>query len=122
MSVTSSLVSTQWLSNHLGDDNLVVIDGSFKLPGVTPIAQADYKARHIRGARFFDIDAVADHSTNLPHMLLTPEEFATAVAALGISNDSTVIVYDTPGLMSAVVSGGRFASSVTSGWQSSMAA
>lgn len=101
MSTTSPLVSTQWLADHLGDQKLIVLDGSFKLPGVTPIAREDYRARHIPGARFFDIDAVADHSTTLPHMLPSPAEFEKAAEALGISNDSFIVVYDTPGLMSA---------------------
>jgi thiosulfate/3-mercaptopyruvate sulfurtransferase len=95
------LVSTQWLAEHLGNKELVILDGSFKLPGVTPVAKDDYEQRHIAGARFFDIDAIADHTTPLPHMLPTEAEFASAVEALGISNDSFVVVYDTPGLMSA---------------------
>jgi len=98
---TSPLVSTEWLAEHLSDDQLVVLDGSFKLPGVTPDAREDYEARHIPGARFFDIDAIADGSSRLPHMLPSPVEFGKAVEALGISNDSFIVVYDTPGLMSA---------------------
>lgn len=98
---SSSLVSTDWLAQHLDDANIVILDGSFKLPGVRPLASEDYKATHIPGAVFFDIDAIADHSTLLPHMLPSAEAFAKSVEALGVSNDSFVVVYDTPGLMSA---------------------
>lgn len=97
----SSLVSTSWLAEHLDDPSLVIIDGSFKLPGVTPSAREDYIERHIPGAVFFDIDAIADHASPLPHMLPDAETYARAAEALGMSDDSVVVVYDAPGLMSA---------------------
>ncbi|CAN7618408.1 3-mercaptopyruvate sulfurtransferase [Rhizobium sp. LjRoot254] len=101
VSLPGSLVSTEWLAAHLDDPDLVILDGSFKLPGVTPVAAEDFAARHIPGARFFDIDAIADHETTLPHMLPSAAAFERHATELGISNDSIVIVYDTPGLMSA---------------------
>lgn len=101
LSLPGSLVSTEWLAAHLHDPNLVILDGSFKLPGVTPIAAEDFAARHIPGARFFDIDAIADHETSLPHMLPSAAAFEHHAAELGITNDSMVVIYDTPGLMSA---------------------
>jgi thiosulfate/3-mercaptopyruvate sulfurtransferase len=101
LSLPGSLVSTEWLAGHLDDPHLVILDGSFKLPGVTPIAAEDFAARHIPGARFFDIDAIADHETSLPHMLPSAAAFERHASELGISNDSVVVVYDTPGLMSA---------------------
>lgn len=99
--LANALVSTEWLAAHLADPDLVILDGSFKLPGVTPIAAEDFAQRHIPGARFFDIDAIADHETTLPHMLPSAAAFEHHAAELGISNDSLVVVYDTPGLMSA---------------------
>jgi len=96
-----SLVSTEWLAAHLDHPNLVILDGSFKLPGATPTASEDFAARHIPGARFFDIDVIADHETSLPHMLPSADAFERYAGDLGISNESVVVVYDTPGLMSA---------------------
>ena len=64
-------------------------------------AREDYDQRHIAGAVFFDIDDIADKTTDLPHMLPTPDRFAAAVGAMGISNDDTVIVYDDQGIFSA---------------------
>src|SRR5215469_17461799 len=55
-----SLVSTEWLAAHLNDPAVRIVDGSFKLPGITPTAQQDYAARHILGAPFFDIDVICD--------------------------------------------------------------
>jgi len=101
LSLPGSLVSTEWLAAHLDDRNLVILDGSFKLPGVTPLAVEDFTDRHIPRARFFDIDAIADHETSLPHMLPSAPAFARCASELGISNDSVVVVYDTLGLMSA---------------------
>lgn len=95
------LRSTEWLAGELGKENLVVVDGSFYLPTQNRNAKAEYLAKHIPGAVFFDIDAVADHSTDLPHMLPGPADFAKAVGALGIGDGDTIVVYDGLGLFSA---------------------
>ncbi|WP_169195721.1 3-mercaptopyruvate sulfurtransferase [Devosia sp. MC1541] len=94
-------VTTDWLAAHLEDDNLVIVDASWHMPNVSRDAQAEFREGHIPGAVFFDIDAISDKSTDLPHMLPTPEAFAQAVGALGISETSTIIVYDETGLFSA---------------------
>jgi thiosulfate/3-mercaptopyruvate sulfurtransferase len=102
MSSTSTtddpLVSTEWLAAHLGDANVKVVDATFKMPGVTPLPVDDYLAAHIPGAVFFDIDAIADHSTDLPHMLPGATQFAQEVGKLGIANDDTIVIYDGAGL------------------------
>ncbi len=90
----SLFVTTQWLATHLDDPDLVVVDGTFVLPNEGRNAHAEHLAGHIPGAVFFDIDAIADHATNLPHMLPTPEAFAQAVGGLGISDTSRIVVYD----------------------------
>jgi thiosulfate/3-mercaptopyruvate sulfurtransferase len=92
------LVSTEWLAACLGQPNVTVVDGSFYLPALKRDAKAEYLAGHIPGAVFFDIDAVADHSTSLPHMLPDAAQFARDVGALGIGNDDTIVVYDGAGL------------------------
>jgi thiosulfate/3-mercaptopyruvate sulfurtransferase len=96
-----ALVSTEWLAAHLADPHVRVLDSSFKQPGVTPTARADYDAGHIPGAVFFDIDDVAEPGTSLPHMIPSAERFAEKMAARGIGNDDKVIVYDANGLSSA---------------------
>src|ERR1700733_2680578 len=68
-----ALVSTEWLAANLDDPNVRVVDSSFKQPGVTPTARADYDAGHIPGAVFFDIDDVAEPGTSLPHMIPSAE-------------------------------------------------
>jgi thiosulfate/3-mercaptopyruvate sulfurtransferase len=95
------LVSTDWLAEHLRDGNLVTVDGSFFLPIQGRDAHAEYRAGHIPGAVFFDIEAVSDHSTELPHMLPGAGQFGVAAGALGIGDGDTVVVYDSLGLYSA---------------------
>jgi thiosulfate/3-mercaptopyruvate sulfurtransferase len=94
-------VSTDWLAAHLNDPDVAVVDASWHMPNASRNAQAEYLAGHIPGAVFFDIDGIADTSTNLPHMLPAPADFARAVGALGISEDLTIVVYDEVGLFSA---------------------
>jgi thiosulfate/3-mercaptopyruvate sulfurtransferase len=92
------LVSTDWLAARLGQPEITIVDGSFYLPALKRDARADYLASHIPGAVFFDIDAIADHSTSLPHMLPGAAQFARDVGALGIGKDDTIVVYDGAGL------------------------
>ena len=93
--MTASLfVSTQWLADNLGAPDLAIIDGTFHVPGEGRNAHEEYVAGHIPGAVFFDIDEIADHSTDLPHMLPSPEEFAKAAGALGLSETTRIVVYD----------------------------
>ncbi len=92
-----SLVSTEWLAAHLNDPAVRVVDGSFKMPGVTPTAREDYNKRHIPGSPFFDIDEIADRSSQLPHMLPSAEEFAAHMSRLGIGDGHRVVAYDATG-------------------------
>lgn len=96
-----ALVSSDWLAERLGDAAIRVLDGSYHLPNVQRDAIAEFLASHIPGAAFFDIEAVSDHESPLPHMLPGPEAFAEAVGEMGIDNQTHVVAYDAYGLMSA---------------------
>ncbi len=95
------LVSTDWLAQNLSNPNIRVLDGSWHLPTENRNPFEEFQTEHIQTAQFFDIDAISDTSSNLPHMIPSAAQFAKQVAALGISNDSQIIVYDTEGLFSA---------------------
>lgn len=77
----------------------VILDTSFVMPGTPVSARESYEREHIPGARFFDIESVADHTTDLPHMLPSADDFAAAVSKLGISNDTSVVVYGQNGIV-----------------------
>ena len=94
-------VSTAWLAERVDAPDLVVVDGSWYLPTMNRDAQAEYLAGHIPGAVRFDIDAIRDQTSPLPHMLPSPEAFASAMRALGIGDGITIVVYDGAGLFSA---------------------
>ncbi|MSP52465.1 MAG: 3-mercaptopyruvate sulfurtransferase [Alphaproteobacteria bacterium] len=96
-----SLVSTAWLSDRLAHPDVIILDASWYLPAQNRNAKAEYAARRIPGARFFDIDAIADLSTPLPHMLPSERDFAAAATSFGIGNADQVVVYDGAGLLSA---------------------
>ncbi len=99
--MSQPFVSTAWLQEHLNDPDLVVVDGSWYLPTQNRDPQAEYLAGHIPGAVRFDIDTVKDTSSSLPHMLPLPDDFAKTAGAMGISESTTIVVYDGAGLFSA---------------------
>jgi thiosulfate/3-mercaptopyruvate sulfurtransferase len=94
-----NLVSTEWLAAHLSE--VRVVDASWYMPGDKRDPAVEFEAGHIPGAVFFDIDGIADHATDLPHMLPQPGAFSAAAGALGIGQDDTVVVYDGSGIFSA---------------------
>jgi thiosulfate/3-mercaptopyruvate sulfurtransferase len=96
-----TLVSTAWLAAHRSDPDLRVIDASWYLPDAGRDAKTEYKAAHIPGARFFDIDEITDSRSNLPHMAPPPEKFVSRMRAMGIGDGHQVVVYDGSGLFSA---------------------
>lgn len=95
------VVSTETLAQRLGSPDLRVVDGSWFMPAEARSGAEEYLRAHIPGAVFFDIDAIADRTTDLPHMLPTPEAFAQAVGALGLSRDVDIVVYDSLGIRAA---------------------
>ncbi|MEX1082795.1 MAG: sulfurtransferase, partial [Xanthobacteraceae bacterium] len=95
------IVTADWLAERLGKPGIVVVDASYYLPAMKRDARAEYLAAHIPGAVFFDIEAISDKSTELPHMLPGPDQFGEAAGRLGIGTDDTIVVYDGAGLFSA---------------------
>jgi thiosulfate/3-mercaptopyruvate sulfurtransferase len=99
--VSDPLVSPAWLAERLADAKVQVVDATWYMPDEDGSGAADHAAGHIPGAIFFDIDAIADRATDLPHMLPSPDAFAAAVGALGLRREATVVVYDARGIFSA---------------------
>jgi thiosulfate/3-mercaptopyruvate sulfurtransferase len=95
------LVTTEWLAGQLGATDLVVFDATKFLPGEGKDGAEEFARTHIPGGRFFDIDAIADPDTELPHMVPSPGRFERLLGELGVSNASRVVFYDQKGLSSA---------------------
>ena len=96
-----TLVSTAWLADHLTAPDLRIFDASWFLPTVDRDPRAEYEAQHIPGARFFDIDEIADLRYDLPHMLPPVEKFLSRVRAMGVGDGHQIVVYDSVGIFSA---------------------
>ena len=92
-----ALVSTEWLAEHMSAPDIRIVDATSFLPGTGRNARAEYRACHIPGAIFFDIDDVADDREDLPHMVPSPEKFASRVRRLGLGDGNRIIVYDANG-------------------------
>jgi thiosulfate/3-mercaptopyruvate sulfurtransferase len=88
------LVSTAWLAENLGQRDLTIIDSSWFMPALGRDARKEYLAAHIPGARFLDIDEVADTSNSAPHMLPGAADFGAAMEKLGVGKDDRIVVYD----------------------------
>ncbi len=95
------LVTTEWLAQQLGKPGLVVFDATKFLPNENKDGKAEFLNAHIPGARYFDIDQVADQDTDLPHMVPTPGRFAGLMGEMGVGNDTRIVFYDQKGLASA---------------------
>jgi thiosulfate/3-mercaptopyruvate sulfurtransferase len=96
-----ALVSTDWLAAQLASDDLIVFDASWYMPAEGRDPQAEYRLAHIPGALFFDVDAIADTESALPHMAPTAARFERLIGALGVSASSRVVFYDQKGVFSS---------------------
>ena len=99
--MSDPMVTTEWLAQRLGDPKVKVLDATWYMPGDARDAHALFEAAHIPGAAFFDIDALSDQASDLPHMLADVDVFGEQVGRLGVSSRDTVVVYDGHGLFSA---------------------
>ncbi|MCD2176011.1 3-mercaptopyruvate sulfurtransferase [Rhizobium sp. C4] len=95
------VVEADWVEKQLGAPEFKIVDAAWYLPAQNRNGAEEYAAGHIPGSVFFDQDAIADHSTGLPHSIPSPDVFATEVGKLGISESDTIVVYDGPGFFSA---------------------
>ena len=98
---TSTLVSTDWLADHLKNPDLRILDASWYLPDMNRDGRREYEAAHIPGARFFDIDDISDHRSALPHTVPPVEKFMSRMRAMGVGDGHQVVVYDGMGMFSA---------------------
>jgi thiosulfate/3-mercaptopyruvate sulfurtransferase len=91
----SALISPQDLYALFASPSLKLVDASY------PAVPEFHAQARIGNAVLFDIDAISDQSTPLPHMLPTEADFAAAIGDLGISNEDDVVIYDQSGMAMA---------------------
>lgn len=96
-----TLVSTEWLARNLGEPDLAIVDSSAFLPTDGRDGKSEFLEAHIPGARFLDINRVADRTNPAPHMLPSAEDFGRAMTELGVGRDDRIIVYDNSPLRTA---------------------
>lgn len=96
-----SLVTAEWLAENLDDPDLVVLDCTVKIEstedgGMRQVnGKASYDAGHIPGAGFADLmGALADTDQAIGYAVPTPEKFCEAMGALGVGDDTRVVLYD----------------------------
>ncbi|WP_066816752.1 3-mercaptopyruvate sulfurtransferase [Sphingomonas mali] len=89
-----ALVTTEWLANELGANDLRVVDATYVLASDGRDPAAEYEAAHIPGAVFFDIGEISDLTNPLPTMLPPPEKFASRMQSLGLGDGSRIVIYD----------------------------
>jgi thiosulfate/3-mercaptopyruvate sulfurtransferase len=96
-----TLVTAEWLSQHLDDPDLVVLDCTVIVErdenGLRELSgRSNYESGHIPGAGFADLMGnLSDADAPLPFTAPSPQEFAAAMGALGVGNDSRVVLYST---------------------------
>jgi len=95
------IVSAEWLKSHLGAPDVRVLDASWFMPGSRQTGRQAYDSHHIPGARFFDVDEIADTDSPLPHMLPPPEKFASRARRLGLGDGHRIICYDQNGFLAS---------------------
>lgn len=99
--LTSSLVSTQWLAEHIAAPGLVVLDASHHLPAAGRDAGAEFAAAHIPGARFLGLASLFDPASPVPYAFPTPAQLAERLASLGVGPDDGIVLYDDSALRSS---------------------
>jgi len=96
-----SLVTTDWLANHISAPDVRVVDASWYLPAENRDPATEYDEAHIPGAVRFDINDISDTDSDLPHMMPSPEKFSSRMRKLGIGDGNRVVVYDGGSMLAA---------------------
>lgn len=92
-------MTSKWLSSSL--ESVKVFDATWFFPTLGKSALEAYRAQHVPGARFLDIDAIDDTGKDWPHMLPTPAGFESAMRGAGVNAEDHVVVYDATAIMCA---------------------
>jgi len=95
----SSLVPVSWVYSNLS--RIKILDASWFMPNDSRNAKKEFELKHLPTSQFFDLDFISDHSTSLPHMLPSSQQFTTEMIKFGIKHDDPIIIYDSKGIFSS---------------------
>jgi len=94
------LIEAEELGSKLGSPELRLYDATFVLrPDTTDTGQSLYDKGHIPGAVFLDHASISDTNSGLNFTLPKPAQLAEQLGAIGISNNSEVVVYSSDSIM-----------------------
>lgn len=89
-----SLVSTAWLADHSGDDDLLILDASSHLPTADRDARTEFAAGHIPGARYLDLASFTDGASPVPNALPSASQVSERLGSLGWTEGTRIVIYD----------------------------
>jgi thiosulfate/3-mercaptopyruvate sulfurtransferase len=101
MSRVKNLVTAEWLIENHERSDVKIFDATYFLVTHNRDSKAEYLTNHIEGAIRFDIDAIKDPYSDLPHMLPTAQQFEAHMQEIGLNNSNYVVVYDNSPFLSA---------------------
>jgi thiosulfate/3-mercaptopyruvate sulfurtransferase len=87
------------LLNSPDAQNVKLLDATYVLPNSPDNPRMSFQKQRIGNAQYFDIDDIADHSSQFSHMLPSPDVFEKKVDALGVSSSDLVVVYGQSGMV-----------------------
>ncbi len=88
------LIDGESLDVEIKNSDCVVLDCSWYLPETGKKGFEDFLDAHIPGARYLDLERISDKGSRYVNMLPPADQFAAEMTALGISNQTSVVVYD----------------------------
>ena len=96
LKLPDSLVTVEWLHDHLDHPRLIIFDGSWHMPAAKRDAHEEWQHERIKNTVFFDFDQkICNANSDLPHMMPDAQTFTREVQKLGLNEDSVVVIYDT---------------------------
>ena len=102
LTLPSDLVSVSWLASNIGHSSLLLLDASWFMPMLKRDGKAEWREKTIPGAQYFDFDTtICDQNSQLPHMMPTTSLFERSVRALGVNQNSAIVVFDRLGIFSS---------------------
>ena len=94
------IVSVDWLNEHIGDENLLVLDASLKK--ITDDGLGVLEEKTIPNSLFFDLkNHFSDTESDFPNTIPSIHQFEIECRKLGINKSTKIVVFDNLGIYSS---------------------